>query len=90
MCFKGTDRKSVNGKNRIIDGFNDFPFVVHNLSEYICKKCLTLVNLKRTVLNAGREVKRHRLSLDSIVLVIKANLKDLKDLKDLKANGLEP
>ena len=39
LCFnvlaKGTDRNLVNGKNKI-------SFVVHNLSKYICKKCLTL------------------------------------------------
>ena len=40
LCF---NRNLVNGKNKIKDDLNDLPFIVSNLSEYICKKCLTLV-----------------------------------------------
>ena len=67
LCFnvlaKGTDRNLVNGKNKIIDDLNDLPFVVHNLSDYICKKCLMLVK-KRLDL---KDRLKDRLSLDSIV-----------------------
>lgn len=67
MCFnvliKDVDWNLVDG--RIIDDLNDLPSVLHNLSDYICKKYLTLVE-KLTDLKAT-EVKRHILSLDCIV-----------------------
>ena len=51
LCFnslgKDTDRNLVNGKNKVVEDLKDLPFVVHNLSEYICKRCITLVK-KRT------------------------------------------
>ena len=53
LCFnvlvKGTDRNLVNGKNKVVDDLNDLPFVVHNLTEYICKQCLTLVKKRASL-----------------------------------------
>ena len=53
LCFnslgKGTDRNPVNGKNKVVEDLKDLPLVVHNLMEYICKRCLTLIK-KRTSL----------------------------------------
>ena len=44
LCFgpllKGTDSNLVNGKSKIIVEVEDLPFVVHDCSPYICKKCL--------------------------------------------------
>ena len=57
LCFgpllKGTDLNLVNGKSKIIVELEDLPFVVHDCSPYICKKCVGTIkkrsNLKKNL-----------------------------------------
>ena len=57
LCFgpllKGTDLDLVNRKSKIIAELEDLPFVVHDSSPYICKRCLAATkkrsNLKKNL-----------------------------------------
>ena len=66
LCFgpvlKGTDCNLVNGKSKIIVELQDLPFVGHDCSPYICKKCLGVIK-KRSNLKKNLKIVEDELTL---------------------------
>ena len=60
LCFEALEKRNdwnkVDGKSNVNLALNDFPFLVHPCSPYICKKCLIIAKKRSEWLQRIQEI----------------------------------